>query len=591
MRRALALTFILLVLAAPWLLPSFYLTLLDFVGMYSLVVMGLVLLTGHAGLASLGQAAFMAAGAYTSAIVSSRLPWNPWLGILSGILLASLIAWIIGLVTLRLKGHFLALATLAWGIIITGILRNWVDLTGGNTGYGIGPEQHIPTLSLFGLELRESWHMYYLIWACVLLVLWLSQNLMRSRAGRAIKALRTGTVAAASFGVNTAHLKMQVFVLAAAYAALAGGLYAFLFRYISPGPFDLGTSIDVLIMAVLGGLSSLWGAIFGAGLFVALQEALQRTLPSILGQGGNYEGIAFGLLLILVLQQARRGLLPLLSRLLPPAPPEPVRPAAPLPSRPRQPNAGPLLQLDDVSKRFGGLTAVDHVSFELQPTEILGVIGPNGAGKTTLFNLITGVLSPSSGRILFRDHDISHQAPERIARLGLARTFQHLNLIGELSLLENVALGAHSRTHSGIWAGMLALERHENARVRAAALRQLERVGLAEHAFELARNLPLGNQRLLEVARALMADPLLLLLDEPAAGLRAGEKTELMTLLRRLQAEGITILLVEHDMHVVMQLADRIVVMNYGQKLTEGTPTTVQRDPRVLEAYLGREAA
>ncbi len=515
-RPALLGLFLTAVAVLPLLTSPFYVRLLSLVGIFGLVVMGLVLLTGYTGLASLGQAAFVGVGAYTAAILASRFGVNPWLGMVAGVLLSGFIAWLIGLVTLRLKGHFLALATLAWGLIITGVLKNWMSVTGGNTGYGSATGNRFPPLSLFGYELRDERAYYYLIWACTLLVLLAALNLMRSRTGRAIRSLRSGSVAAASFGVNVQRIKMVSFVLAAMFAGLAGGLFAFRELYLNPNIAGLGASIDYLIMAVLGGLQSLWGALFGAGLFVFLREALQDYLPRLVGRSGNYD---------------------------------------------------------------------------VEEGEILGLIGPNGAGKTTMFNLITGVLSPSSGEILYAGRNISRLPPHRIAELGVARTFQHLNLSADQTLIENVALGAHTLTRSGLVRGMLALERREDARVRAAAYRQLERVGLADLAFEEAGNLPLGKQRLLEVARALLADPTLLLLDEPAAGLRQQEKEELMTLIRRLREEGITVLLVEHDMDVVMELVDRIVVMNYGTKLAQGTPAAVRRDPAVLEAYLGVEDA
>ncbi|HEX7003620.1 MAG TPA: branched-chain amino acid ABC transporter ATP-binding protein/permease [Trueperaceae bacterium] len=584
--------FLLAVLVAPLLVGSYEVRLLSLIGLDAMVVVGLVLLTGYAGLASLGQAAFVGTGAYAAAILASRFDLNPWLGILAGILVSVLIAWLIGLVTLRLRGHFLALATLAWGLVITSVLRNWIEVTGGNTGFGSATGNRFPPLPFFRGPLLDYDLYYYLIWAAALAVIWGCLNLMGSRVGRAIKSLRTGAVAAASFGVDVQRLKMTVFLLAAAFAALSGGLFAFRELFLAPGIADLEASIDYLIMAVLGGIGSIWGAVFGSALFILLEEALQDFLPRVLGRTGNFEAIAFGLILIVVLHRARRGLLPLLARLLPPAPPPRLDPdARPLPKRTPLCAPGPLLEIREISRTFGGLRAVDRLSFEVLPGEILGLIGPNGAGKTTAFNLVTGVLAPDEGSISFAGTDIAGKPPHRIARLGLSRTFQHLNLIGDMTLLENAALGAYTRTESGLLRGMLALDRGEDARTKAEAYRQLERVGLAEQAFDRADSLPLGKQRLLEVARALMADPVLLLLDEPAAGLRRHEKVELSALIRRLRDEGATILLVEHDMDVVMGLADRIVVMNEGRKLAEGTPEKVRRDERVLEAYLGVEAA
>ena len=305
----------------PLLASPFTLRLANVIGMFALVVMGLVLLTGYAGLASLGQAAFMGTGAYTAAIVASRFGVNPWLALVAGIVLSVIIAWLIGLVTLRLKGHFLALATLAWGLVITGVLRNWIPVTGGSTGLGGATGHRFPPLSFFGTELRGDRLYFVLVWGALLLVLLLTSNLMRSRVGRAIQSLRTGSVAAASFGVNVQSLKMLTFLLAAAFAGLAGGLYAFRERYVVPGIASLDSSIDVLIMAVVGGLTSLWGALAGATIFVLLKEQLQQVMPLIVGRTGNYEIIAFGLIVIVVLQRARRGLMPMLDGLLPKPPP------------------------------------------------------------------------------------------------------------------------------------------------------------------------------------------------------------------------------------------------------------------------------
>ena len=580
--RAIQATLLVLAATATLFVPEYWVTLLAYIGLYSLVVLGLCLLTGIAGQVSFGQAAFVGLGAYASAWLCTAYAASPWLGLLAGLAVTALFALILGAVTLRLSGHFLPLGTIAWGLSLYYCFGNFAFL-GGQTGLS-----GIPALSLFGHELKDTRAYVYVIWACTLGALVLIQFLLQSRVGRAIRALRGGAIMLESCGANTMLLKLQVFVFAALLASLSGWLYVHYQRFVNPTPFSLHVGIEYLFMAVVGGAGYVWGGILGAALITLLQQVLQALLPKLLGTSGDFEIIVFGVLLLFMLQRARSGIwagiAPWLGRLAP-APQIPHAEALPVRDKPR---AGePLLQVSGASKSFGGLVAVNDVSFELKAGEILGLIGPNGAGKSTTFNLITGLLAPTAGEIEFRGQSITGTTPAHVARLGLGRTFQHVKLLPEMSVLDNVAIGAHLRGHAGFLRCLLHLERRQELRLRAEAARQLGRVGLKDEMFLPAGSLPLGKQRIVEVARALAADPILLLLDEPAAGLRYLEKQALSGLLRQLRGDGVSVLLVEHDMDFVMGLVDRLVVLDFGTKLAEGLPREIQSNPRVLEAYLG----
>jgi len=568
--------------AAPLLAPPFWVTLLNYIGLYSIVALGLVLLTGVAGQTSFGQASFVGIGAYTTAYLSLNYPAiSPWLNLLVGFALTALIALFLGLITLRMKGHYLPLATIAWGISFFYMFGN-LETLGGHTGLS-----GIPALRFFGLELRNERYFYYLIWVVALACLWMTHNLLDSRPGRAVRALKGGLAMAEAFGVNAVRLKIVVFVYAAALACVSGWLYAHLQRFINPTPFGLNQGIEYLFMAVVGGAGSVWGAVVGATLITLLKQVLQDALPHLLGREGNFEVAVFGVLMILLLQRTRDGVWPWFARLLPQPVPRAIVPATPLVKRDRVHGDSPLLVVDRARKEFGGLIAVNDLSFDLRAGEILGLIGPNGAGKSTMFNLISGALPLTRGTIRFNGEAIGSRQPFEIAQRGIGRTFQHVRLIPAMSVLDNVALGAYLRGHAGVLRAALRLDRGEEARAKAEAAAQVERAGLLEYLHAPVGSLPLGKQRIVEIARALAADPLLLLLDEPAAGLRYLEKQELAALLHSLRQEGMTTLLVEHDMEFVMGITDRLVVMDFGEKLAEGLPGEIQRNPAVLEAYLG----
>ncbi len=584
-RRVLIVAALVLLAVAPLVLPEFYVTLLNYIGLASIVTLGLVLLTGIGGLTSFGQAAFVGLGAYTTGVLTTQYGVSPWLTLPAGLALTFAVALCLGFITLRLSGHYLPLGTIAWGIAIYFVFGN-LEMLGKYSGLA-----EIPPLRFFGWSLADDRVFYYLIWAATLLALLVMRNLLDSRAGRAIRTLRSRSLMAETFGVDTARLKIVIFVYAALLAALSGWFYAHFLRFVSPHPFGVNASIDYQFMAVIGGSSELWGAVVGAGLLTLLKEWLKDLLPKIMEQSGNYEIIVFGLLVVVVLHRTRDGLVPYFARLVPAGKQEfPAAKAPPLPQRAQPQTGEPLLQLKRVNKWFGALAAVRDLSFEMRAGEILGLIGPNGAGKSTVFDLMTGVLAADDGEIHFRGERIDNCIGREIARRGIARTYQHVRILPAMSVLENAAIGAYLRGRKGIWSASLRLDRAEEAQLQQEAAERVEWVGLGARLHDAAGTLPLGSQRVVEIARALCADPLLLLLDEPAAGQRYQEKQALAQLLRALRQRGVSILLVEHDMEFVMGLVDRLVVMNFGEKLAEGSPREIRANPTVIEAYLGSVA-
>jgi ABC-type branched-subunit amino acid transport system ATPase component/ABC-type branched-subunit amino acid transport system permease subunit len=587
---------------APALLPPFYVTLFGYVGLATLVALGLVLLTGIAGQTSFGQATFVGLAAYSTTLLTRFEGAMPLVGLAVGLVLTAAVAWFLGLITARLSGHFLALVSVAWGISFFSLFGTLPWLHGFN---GIGD---IPPLSAAGFSAESPRVNLGVIWAVTSVVMLVSANLLNSRMGRAIRTLNGARLMGESVGIDTVRLSQSVFVIAALYAGVAGFLFAHFQRFISPTPFNLGASIDYLFMVIIGGSESLWGAPLGAAVVVVARDQLNDWIPRITGRAGDFEALVFSLVVIVLMQRAPSGLMPLLARLasrlldMVGQPPASARQGqaddrpmdvSGIPDKAREAKAvvaeggAELVSLEAVCRNFDGLAAVRDVSFAVHANEIVALIGPNGAGKTTLFNLISGVLPPSSGRIGLFGAPARDLPLRGIAALGVARTFQHVKLLPARTVLENVALGMHLSGRAGLWRAILRLDRAEEARLLAEASGQAVRLGLGSVLGVAAGDLPLGQQRVVEIARALCLRPRLLLLDEPAAGLRMPEKQRLAALLGQLRAEGIGVLLVEHDMDFVMRLADRVVVMDFGQKIAEGRPDEVQSNAAVQEAYLG----
>lgn len=626
---------IVIVLIVPFTASSSMMNIAVFSMIFALPAIGLSLLMGLAGQVSLGQAAFFAIGAYTHAILLQKFEMPGIVAAIGGVIAAMLAALLVGLPMLRLRGHYLALATLGLGFIVMIAVREW-EFTGRTTGiYGFGRPE------VFGIPIDNNGLFFWFVAPFVIVGLVLALNLTRSRAGRALSAVNDSELAAESLGVNTYALRVKVFTLSAGFAGLGGVFYAYQVQIVSPQMAEFHVSVELLLMVVIGGLGSVWGAIAGAFIVELLSEGLRELIPALIpGATGEVQLIGYGLVLILVilllpggLYQAVRTIWAGIMRRTearrstaaakaeaksadgtadagtgePPTrafggvPGEPVVPqgAAPVDDEgvPNVPTVSTplaageaILEVRGLTKRYGGVVAVDDVSFSVPAGRIMGLIGPNGAGKTTCFNMITGAITPTTGTVTFLGEEVQGRKPHVGAVRGLSRTFQNLQVFSSTDVLGNVYMGRYRKGRAGIIRGMLGLQGREQYRNEEIAREILETMRLGDVSSLAAGDLPFGRQRMMEVCRALASEPALLLLDEPMAGLSGKERDMLATLLRALRDAGLTIVLVEHDVAQVMSLADTVAVLDDGVLIAHGDPESVRNDPAVIVAYLGTDA-
>jgi branched-chain amino acid transport system permease protein len=612
---------------APLVLSRSLLSTMVFAGLFALVGVGVTLLLGYAGQISMAQAALMGIGAYSTAVLVKVHGWDPMAALVIGVVIACAVAWMLSKLLFRLQGLYLAMATMGLAIIFTVVVTQVDWITGGSNGL-----PGVPDFSVGGFTVQGNRSYFWLVWGLVLVSIFLSFNVIDSRFGRAVRAVKGSESAATALGINNAKIKLQIFVFSAALAAIAGSLYAHFLSITQPGDFDVLQAFQILIIVIVGGMNSLWGAPIGAIFMLIVPNQIESLLPAATSSQINQ--VLFGVVLIAVMVLRPDGLVGWwrelrrrVDRLMAGARVSKaltmavrrrseVHSAAlerhnssvawleggaalrPQPARPAADRGLSVLAVQGVSKAFGGVEALKGVTLSVAPRSITALIGPNGAGKTTLFNCIAGALRPDSGSIKFVNgspagFDLVRAAPHQVAEAGLARTFQNVQLFGNMTARENVMIGCYPLTGATPLEGALRIGRHrtEAQRVKERADQWLDFVGLGGVGDRPAKTLPFGHQRLLELARALASEPLLLLLDEPAAGLNRIEKEELAKLLELVQQLGVSVFIVEHDMTLVMRLAEQIFVLDYGELIAAGSPDAVRRDELVVQAYLGAELA
>ena len=581
------LTLIALIVCFPIFIKTYFLTRVGIVLILVIIcITGMTLLTRYAGVVSLGHSAFYALGAYLSAILTVRLHFNPWLAMVIAAGVTMVCAYLFAIPFLKLRRAYLAMATLGLGQVAFLLAKDMTEVTGGVSGI-----PGIPYFSLGGYVIREDWQLFYLYGCFMIFFIFLARNVEETRLGRAYQAIRTNETAAKAMGINVQWELARVFCFSALVSSLAGSMLAHFITFISPESFTIDFSFTLLIIVIIGG-ANIWGTLVTAVVLICFSELFRGFQDLSLG--------FYGLLLIVALFLFPDGLGSVLfprtaqrreSSIQAPAP---INVGLNL----QKGDAGDktlkrekaILELHSVSKSFGGTQALSDVSISVQQKKIMGIIGPNGAGKTTLLNVINGFINPQQGKVIFREMNVTRKAPHEMAKLGLGRTFQLINLFKGMTVIENIMVGCHLKGQAGIFlAGLnIGKPRLEEKTIHDTAMKSLEFLGLTNRAYDLVENLSYGEQKLVELARALAMEPELLVLDEPAAGLNSAETENLSDILCRIRDRGTTIVLVEHNMPLVMSISDSVFVLDFGYGIAFGSPEEVCKNEKVINAYLGK---